>query len=298
MIIFPCDPIKIKLVDPEFKEEFNIAKQVGFPIILFDFDLFNSKSELKITNKINMKASDKKFEYSVLRSWMLFPEKYTMLYRSFHTRNITLINTPSQYENAHYFPNIYPYISDYTPKTTWMYQKELYVDKPVVLSSLREKIKNIGDFFIIKDFAKSNKKGDQIEKYSQNINLSELYKTIETFIKERKLYANFYEGIVFKEFINLKKYNNKVNEWRLFILDGKIISHNLNSNAKLEDVNKPDITKYENIFKKIPINFFTIDIAEQENGEWIIIEAGDGQVSGLAVKENAIGLINNLKNKL
>ena len=41
-----------------------------------------------------------------------------------------------------------------------------------------------------------------------------------------------------------------------------------------------DITSTE-VAKTIESNFFTMDIAKKENGEWIIMELGDGQVSGL-----------------
>ncbi|MEK3873410.1 MULTISPECIES: ATP-grasp domain-containing protein [unclassified Paenibacillus] len=35
------------------------------------------------------------------------------------------------------------------------------------------------------------------------------------------------------------------------------------------------------IAKQIRSNFFTMDIAKTEAGGWIVIEVGDGQVSGL-----------------
>lgn len=44
--------------------------------------------------------------------------------------------------------------------------------------------------------------------------------------------------------------------------------------------------------------FFTVDIAKKSNGEWIIMELGDGQVSGLQeynIKDFYIKLIKVLK---
>jgi hypothetical protein len=38
--------------------------------------------------------------------------------------------------------------------------------------------------------------------------------------------------------------------------------------------------------------FYTVDLAQLINGEWIIVETGDGQVSGLAPNQNPIGLYN------
>ena len=33
--------------------------------------------------------------------------------------------------------------------------------------------------------------------------------------------------------------------------------------------------------KNVKSNFFTIDVAKKSDGEWIVMELGDGQVSGL-----------------
>ncbi|MBA2884932.1 ATP-grasp domain-containing protein [Clostridium beijerinckii] len=39
--------------------------------------------------------------------------------------------------------------------------------------------------------------------------------------------------------------------------------------------------KFWKNLKKCKVIFFTADIAKKANGEWIIMELGDGQVSGL-----------------
>lgn len=44
---------------------------------------------------------------------------------------------------------------------------------------------------------------------------------------------------------------------------------------------KPDIIEFEEIAKGVESNFFSMDIARQKTGALIIIELGDGQVSGL-----------------
>jgi len=35
-------------------------------------------------------------------------------------------------------------------------------------------------------------------------------------------------------------------------------------------------------FSSLPSNYYTVDFAELHDGSWIIIEVGDGQVSGLS----------------
>jgi hypothetical protein len=33
--------------------------------------------------------------------------------------------------------------------------------------------------------------------------------------------------------------------------------------------------------KRVDSHFFTMDVAQQDNGSWLIVELGDGQVAGL-----------------
>ena len=44
---------------------------------------------------------------------------------------------------------------------------------------------------------------------------------------------------------------------------------------------EPIVEGFEEIIPKIKSNFFTMDIAKRKNGNWIIVELGDGQVAGL-----------------
>lgn len=43
----------------------------------------------------------------------------------------------------------------------------------------------------------------------------------------------------------------------------------------------PQTSLFTEVAKQIKSNFFTMDIAQKENGDWIMIELGDGQVAGL-----------------
>jgi hypothetical protein len=40
-------------------------------------------------------------------------------------------------------------------------------------------------------------------------------------------------------------------------------------------------------YKNLPSPFYTVDYAELEDGTWKILEAGDGQVSGLSPNQDA-----------
>jgi hypothetical protein len=96
------------------------------------------------------------------------------------------------------------------------------------------------------------------------------------------------EGLVFREFLTLefltlhsKSKMPLTKEFRLFFLQGELL-HMFHywDEGDYEGV-KPDLSPFVEIAKKINSQFFTMDIAKIENGDWIIIELGDGQVSGL-----------------
>lgn len=135
---------------------------------------------------------------------------------------------------------------------------------------------------IIKDFVKSEK-GTDLFRIPHNITLNDFKKFIYDFIESRKPLFN--EGIVLKKWINLKKDYLGTNEWRAFFFKGQLIS--LEQNSITIDKSSPDIYFVQEVASKITRNnFFTIDFALTEDNEWIVLECGDGQVSGLAIDTN------------
>lgn len=300
IILFPCDPLNHKLIDPEFKSELTICKSIGLDYLLFDFDLFinESNQNQKVGHFEFNKQKIKQHSVCAYRGWMLKVDHYKTLYNILISNGIALINTPSQYRTAHYFPIAYPFIQSHTPVTKWISKKEWSVAKANPLKLLiKGKMNEFNNEFFIKDFAKSIKgKNNSIKHYSKNDSVNYIYSEILELVEQREHFGNFYGGIVFKEFIHLKRYEDITNEWRLFILDGKIISHNQNSN--LNNAKEPNVELFSKVATKLPVTFYTMDIAELENGTWTIIEVGDAQVSGLGTNQNPIGLFNNLKARL
>ena len=76
------------------------------------------------------------------------------------------------------------------------------------------------------------------------------------------------------------------NEWRFFCLENKILSYGFYwSIAERRGVLEDEaIELVVEVMKRVKdkINFFVIDVAEKEDGSWIVIEMNDGQMSGLS----------------
>lgn len=285
-ILFPCHELDGKKVDDSYLEEYRSAKFQGNDCFLFNHDEFViGKFESNIP-----KVDDK--TPLLLRSWMLSLEQYEELYGILEELGYALINTSEQYKNCHHFPESYDYIQGHTSKS-------------IFIKSWDEDIlQDISNFFgekdfIMKDFVKSAKGVPGLFKMPTGISGADLLEKVEKFVEHRgKLFS---VGLVFKEFINLKKYEDNVNEWRLFFYNRTLISMSQNSNLKDLNHNAPNgetIDFVEEIACKIDSNFFTIDIAEMDNNSWIIIENGDGQVSGLSPNQNCLEFYTSIKDSV
>ena len=63
------------------------------------------------------------------------------------------------------------------------------------------------------------------------------------------------------------------------------------------NIKKPNTEEFEQIAKKIESNFFTMDIAKEKNGKYIIVELGDGQVAGIPENEDKNIIYKNIRKK-
>jgi hypothetical protein len=101
------------------------------------------------------------------------------------------------------------------------------------------------------------------------------------------------QGIIFREYVPLVTYEIGINdlrftnEWRFFFFRNKIIDYgyywaiaeNIPESVSVEAINFAE--KIGNICSEY-VNFFVLDIAQKEDGNWILVEINDGSMSGLS----------------
>jgi hypothetical protein len=283
-ILFCEDPFEKNKIDPDFEEEYLSAKENSFPVILFNFDDFAISNDINSAIK-RIKATDQA-TLTIYRGWMLTPNQYDELYQALLSKNYRLINTTSEYQNCHYLPDSLKFIENKTARTIF----EKFSDDESV-KKLIEKTKIFKDNpVIIKDFVKSEKHDWHTACFvpiaSDTENLRQI---INNFIALRGKYLN--EGIVIREFLNLNNLTNHSKsgmpikeEYRLFFFDKKLLGMFEYWEEGHYLLSKPDTKEFEQIAQGVESNFFTMDIARKTNGELVIIELGDGQVSGLPNK--------------
>ncbi len=274
-ILFPCNELDNKKVDDSFLEEHHVAK-----LQLHDTYLFSHDEFVRGNFNSNIPKVDDETPL-ILRSWMLTVPQYQELYDKLKDLGYVLINTPEQYKNCHHFPESYDYTKDYTSKSIFIKEWNAEI------------LQNISDFFgdkdfLMKDFVKSAKDIPELFRMQSGISGDDLLKKVEKFVEHRGKLFN--EGLVFKEFVELEKdVTGNANEWRVFYHENRRISATPNSNQIGPWVEAPDSFLKDVVDKvafEIDSNFFTIDVAKKLGGGWMIIETGDGQVSGLSPKQN------------
>lgn len=114
-----------------------------------------------------------------------------------------------------------------------------------------------------------------------------------------------HQGVVFRKFEKLITYETGINglpftkEFRFFYYKGNILTYSYywgiaeNTNIILDKEGYEFAEKVGKIAANY-VNFYVLDIAQKENGDWVLVEVNDAQMSGLSEIDPHI-LYSNLK---
>jgi hypothetical protein len=289
-ILFCDNPLDSRTVDPDFSDEFAAAEKIGLATHLFSFeDLTRGMNAVSALRRITRAESLKTIIY---RGWMLKPSQYSLLYELLLEKNYSLINSATEYQNCHYLPDSYKFIKEYTPKTVWLTFENQQIDYNRILDSIAA----FGDSpLIVKDFVKSQKHywdtACFIPSATDRVRAGAV---IRKFVDLQGPDLN--EGLVFREFVLLndlathsKSGMPLKQEYRLFFLNRRLLGcfdYWEEGQYILEE--QPPLDLFASIAQHVQSNFFSLDVAKTQKGDWIIIELGDGQVAGLPDKADRL----------
>ncbi len=279
-IIFCDSVINPRAVEPDYEAERKAALAVGLEPVLISFEELTMRNVHQALRYVPVVGKE---ERAIYRGWMLTPALYEVLYKGLLTRNIRLINDPTEYKHCHYLPESYALIEGYTPESVWMEVKEdfgVYEVLPLV--------KQFGDSpLIVKDYVKSEKHFWEtacfIPSASDEAKVKEV---VAAFLALRESELN--EGLVFRKFEKLTFLTQHSQSDMPLTLEYRLIFANKTLIAVLDyweegdyGTLEPPVADFLPIAAQIQSHFFTMDIAQKEDGSWIIMELGDGQVAGL-----------------
>ncbi len=195
-------------------------------------------------------------------------EQYERFYKLLQEKNIKQVTDPAQYKLMHIFPNVYDYVKSDTAKME-VFPLHSQIDVELLKKSFGR--------FMVKDYVKSVKGTEFPRFFDQTITQESFVRWMQVFYQYR---GDLLTGICIKEFLDLKRYGERTNEYRVFYINHEIATISRNS-GQMDHAPEPPkelLGKYKNLNSP----YYTVDYAELENGSWRIVEAGDGEVSGLS----------------
>lgn len=269
--LFCNHPLFQRKVDEDYIEEYQ-ASGLRYPCALFSYEDLEQ-------GKLSLYGEDIS-GLTIYRGWMMKPEMYRGFYEQLEQHGIILINSPEEYERYHMLPGWYEEFREYTAESVWENQGSL--DNALVM------IKGLEGSYIVKDYVKSRKHEWYDACFIPNIADKEKSgKIIGNFIHRQG--TNLVGGVVLRKFERLKQtgFHERSGmplseEYRVFVYAGRILVLDDYWTENQSVMISGDEREWiEAIAGKTKSNFVTIDLARKEDGTLIIMELGDGQVSGL-----------------
>lgn len=289
IIVFCSNPLELGKPDPAYEAEVSAVKSLGLEYVLVNYEALTNENDLP--RAVRRVAESSSSELGLYRGWMLRPEKYRQLFNALADKGIRLINDPAAYVHCHYLPESYSVIKHYTPLSVWL---RSYVDASI--NHIMHILRAFGSRpVVVKDFVKSRKYEWEEACYIPSASDQRLVEpVVRRFIELQGEELN--EGLVFREFVEFEPLTQHskskmplTKEFRIFFLDSKpIYSIEYWEEGDYRGTT-PSIEQFRDVAKAVQSRFFTMDIAKRLDGEWMIVELGDGQVAGLPGKADVLG---------
>lgn len=248
------------------------------PVILFRASLAE-EGELEIARKYFRVVRSRmhiKPDELVIPRYSALPY-YEELENDVEAIGAMLINSSSHHRYVANLPYWYQGLRDYTPKTFFLFAEAAsYGRFPFVLKGATNSRKNLWKTHM---FAKDEK---------------EMEKVFSNLLDDSMIGS---QNIVFREYEKFISYGEGINgapitkEFRIFMCRDKVLAKGFYwaSHPEVLETNVlnpneiPDdfINKVASIVNG-NINFWVMDVAQREDGEWRVVELNDGQMSGLS----------------
>jgi hypothetical protein len=271
-LLFPQNPMMRKLPEPVFEPEFDAAKSLGFNCLLFDEDALSAGDiDLALRGLPTGNAGD-----LLYRGWILTEDAYRRFHAALSERGYTLVSSPDQYAEVTFFPNYYPKIRDLSPGAVWTDTPDAYLAWTLA--------RRLGDGpFVIKDHVKSAKhlwhEACFVPKGSGRENFERIAENLW-----REQGKAFFQGFVVKQYVPLRSRGESpraypmCEEYRLFFWNRQLLTA---SHYHRQPENPVDWSPFVALAGRFDAPFFTMDVAQTEAGNWIVVDMGAGECSSL-----------------
>jgi hypothetical protein len=280
LVLYCSDPWDRRRPDSQYVGEAAAADRLGIPWAAVDHDAIEKGDT---DRGLRHFPGQQHPVTGVYRGWMLAVEQYAGFYRALEDRGVRLVNDPAAYRHCHHLPESYPAIEGHTPRTVWLPGRGEF-DPDAVMDLLRP----FGDApIIVKDYVKSQKHAWAEACFIPSATDREAVgRVVRRFLELQG--PDLAGGLVFREFIEFEPVGRHPRsgmpltlEYRLFFLDGRpLLVTPYWEGADYEGAGPP-VERFTALAAGVRSRFFTMDVARKRDGDWLVVELGDGQVAGL-----------------
>lgn len=269
-LLFPCAPDSPRRPDPAFATEVEQAAAAGL-----EHGLYSHESLTDVPDTPLFRGDLVPGLY-LLRGWMLTGDQYARLAESIAARGATLAVDPESYAQAHYLPLAYPLLGTATAESAWT-EGDNEEDAWRLYQSFKE------HDALIKDWVKSAKhrwhEACLIPAGTDRARFGEIFRAFR--LARGHL---FNRGTVLRRRLPFRSRGTDlkgfplIDEFRLFFFRGELLAipDVPGANALLAH-----LPRWTALARRFRSPFMTLDVAELDSGEWMVVESGDGGVSGL-----------------
>jgi hypothetical protein len=283
LVLYCLDPLNRRRPDDTYASEADIADRLGIPWALLDHDAL---VEGEVERAMRRVPSQSQPVTGVYRGWMMTVEQYALLYRALEDRGVRLINDPAAYRHGHHLPESYPVLEGHTPRSVW-----LPGTGPVDMDRIVDLLRPFGDApLILKDYVKSQKHAWNEACFIPSASdRAAVERVVRRFVELQG--PDLVGGLVFREFIEFEPLGLHPRsgmpltlEYRLFFLDGRpLLCADYWDEGDYQGEGPP-VERFTALAAKVRSRFFTMDLARKRGGDWLVVELGDGQVSGMPAR--------------
>ncbi len=207
---------------------------------------------------------------------MLSSAAYAAVYASLGKRGIDLVTSPEAYDACHTTPGSYDAMRHWMPETAWV--PIASIDDAGAVRSVLARFASSP--IIVKDWVKSQAAGYWAEA-TFIPNASDAAAASRVIARFRELQGDSLAGgLVFKRYVPLLPMGAPALEHRAFIANGKSIGCWPRS-VQAGEIGSPPASLIEAVAANVPSPFASADFGRDLDGQWWLLEVGDGQVSGL-----------------
>jgi hypothetical protein len=279
LVLFCSDPRDRRRPDGQYAGEAAIADRLGIPWAAVDHDAVERGDFPRAVRHVPERTQP----VGLYRGWMMTVEQYADFYRALEDRGVRLVNDPAAYRHCHHLPESYPVIAGYTPRTVWLPGRGV-----LDLDAVMDLLQPFGNVpIIVKDFVKSQKHAWAEACFIPSAaDRAAVERVVRRFLDLQG--PDLAGGLVFREFVEFEPAGRHPRsgmpltlEYRLFFFDSRPLLVTPYWEGVAYEGEGPPVEQFTALAAGVRSRFFTMDVAKKRDGEWLVMELGDGQVAGM-----------------